>query len=146
MNKYNSIIFTKIFLLVSQVFLVFLGIGLYPLLMFYTKILGMESYFILFLISFYLCIGFGFYILITLDRLIKNIEREEIFIIENVSYLRYISWASFIIAIICFISAFYYVEWILGFVVGVFMGAILRVIKNVFEKAILIKEENDYTV
>jgi hypothetical protein len=82
-----------------------------------------------------------------LDRLLSNIRKEEIFIPQNVSYLRGISWACFAMCVPCLFVAVYGSQTFLFIMVAAaFMGLILRVVKNVIEAAVLIKEENDYTV
>lgn len=146
MKKYNSIVVTKYLIMLSQFVLFLFTIFLYPILKFYINLRGYNNITINLLFSFYLCILIGFYILIILMKLIKNIENNNVFTKENIKHLRYLSWASFIISIICFISSFYFYLWIFAFFVSFFMGMILRVIKNVFEQAIIIKEENDFTV
>ncbi|NLC96034.1 MAG: DUF2975 domain-containing protein [Erysipelotrichaceae bacterium] len=105
-----------------------------------------EKYKIFYIISTYSCLSVGFYILISLSKLLNNIDKEEIFTKENIALLRYISWACFVIALIGMISIIYDYAWVIVFFVGVFMGMLLRVIKNVFSRALEIKEENDFTV
>lgn len=107
---------------------------------------SLDKYLLLFIISTYLILLVGFYIMSNLSKLINNINEEEIFTLENINLLRYISWACFLIAFISLLSTFYYYVWFIIFVVGIFMGMLLRVIKNVFSKALEIKEENDLTV
>ena len=82
-----------------------------------------------------------------LDRLLSNIRKEEIFIPQNVAYLRGISWACFAMCLPCLLIAVYGSQtFLFVMVAAAFMGLILRVVKNVIEAAVLIKEENDYTV
>ena len=94
----------------------------------------------------YVCLAIGGLILIILDRLLKNIRQEDIFISRNVSYLRGISWACFALCVPCLIITVYCGTFIFIFAAAGFMGLILRVVKNVIEDAVVIKEENDYTV
>ena len=42
--------------------------------------------------------------------------------------------------------SFYYFPFFIVFIVMAFIGLILRIIKNIFEKAIIIKEENELTI
>lgn len=85
-------------------------------------------------------------LLCRLWRLVEAIGLEEIFTIENIRYLRHISWMCFLIAVICLVSMAYYVFWgIIGSCFA-FMGLLIRVIKNTFEKAKDLKEEADYTI
>ena len=95
----------------------------------------------------YICLLIALFILYMLDRLLSNIRKEEIFIPQNVSYLRGISWACFAMCVPCLLVAVYGSQTFLFIMVAAaFMGLILRVVKNVIEAAVLIKEENDYTV
>lgn len=93
-----------------------------------------------------LCMGVGLVILFFLRRLIKNIDNDVTFDEENISILRIISWLCFLEAAILLVSTIYYYPWL--FVAGLasFIGLIIRVIKNVFCQALLIKTENDFTI
>ena len=98
-------------------------------------------------IGIYVCLLIALFILYMLDRLLSNIRKEEIFIPQNVSYLRGISWACFAMCVPCLLVSVYGSQIFLFIMVAAaFMGLILRVVKNVIESAVLIKEENDYTV
>lgn len=98
------------------------------------------------LITFYSCAVFGFVILFTLDRLVKNIAEEKVFTAVNVRLLRILSYCCFIIS---FITLLFARLRLLSFIVAfaaAFFGLILRVLKNCFEQALRLKEENDYTI
>lgn len=82
----------------------------------------------------------------SLHCLLANLRREQIFIQKNVSYLRRISWCCFASAFIFLISSFYYLPFVFLMTAAAFMGLILRVLKNTFERAVLLQEENDYTI
>ena len=94
----------------------------------------------------YACIVPAILSLICLDRLIYNIRRAEVFVEKNVKLLRALSWCSFAFSLILFISGYYYILFLMLAISGAFLGLILRVIKNVFEQAIIIKSENDLTI
>jgi len=98
------------------------------------------------LLTVYACAVPGLLSLVCLHRLLANIRREEVFAEKNVSLLRMLSWCSFIVSVILFISGFYYILFVIIAVCAAFLGLILRVIKNVFEQAIIIKRENDFTI
>lgn len=98
------------------------------------------------IICVYICLAIGECILYMLDRLLNNIQKEDIFISRNVSYLRGISWACFALCIPCLVITFYCQIFFFILLAAGFMGLILRVVKNVIEEAVAIKEENDYTV
>lgn len=81
-----------------------------------------------------------------LRLLLRNIGEEAVFVPENVSYLRTLSWCCIAAGGICFVSSLYYTPFLLIAAAAAFLGLILRVVKNVFAKAVEIKMENDYTI
>lgn len=98
------------------------------------------------LITLYGCVPFGVCALVCLDLLLKNISRGQPFISRNVTYLRIISYCCFGVA-----AAFVYFAVLRPFAFAIvfaagFFGLILRVVKNCFKKAVLIREENDATI
>ncbi len=98
------------------------------------------------LITFYVCAAFGFVILFVLNKLIKNIGNEKVFIDENVKLLKILSYCCFAIAVVTLIFArFRILVFVITFAAA-FIGLILRVIKNCFTEAIRLREENDFTI
>ena len=99
-----------------------------------------------------MCIGLyiveimAFICLWSLHILLRNISRNQVFIPQNTSCLRRISWTLMIAGAaftaigiwrsICFFPA----------VCVIMLGLVIRVLKNVFEEAVEIKSENDYTI
>ncbi len=101
---------------------------------------------VLFLITVYVgCIP-AVLLLISLFRLLRRIEKGEVFIQKNVNSLRYISWYCFTGAVISLVSSFYYIPWIMVSVAAAFMGLIVRVVKNVFARAVSLQDDADYTI
>ncbi|MCQ2464024.1 MAG: DUF2975 domain-containing protein [Oscillospiraceae bacterium] len=87
-------------------------------------------------------------LLVFLYMLLDNISKKKVFVQKNVGLLRRISWCCFAVSAVIFawgIMSFLEVAFLVGFTVG-FMGLVLRILKNVFEEAVLIKEESDYTI
>ena len=85
-------------------------------------------------------------ILWLLNYLLSNIKKEKVFEHINVKYLRIISYCCFAVAGISLVMS---VWRILAFFVALafaFVGLLMRVLKNVFEQAVYLKEENDLTV
>ena len=98
------------------------------------------------LITFYVCAAFGFVILFVLNKLIKNIGSEKVFIDDNVKLLKILSYCCFAIAVVTLIFArFRILVFVITFAAA-FIGLILRVIKNCFTEAIRLREENDFTI
>jgi len=85
-------------------------------------------------------------LLVFLYRLLHNIGIGKVFLAQNVALLRVISWCCFTGAVLCAVSMLYYLTWGLVGLAAAFVGLIVRVVKNVFEKDIFLQEENDLTV
>lgn len=101
----------------------------------------------------------GYTALICLDKLLINVKKEMVFNEKNVKLLRIISWACFyaglvgviLFIILCIKTQFLRITLfplaILALAIAeMFMGLVVRVVKNVFEAAIEIKEENELTI
>ena len=81
-----------------------------------------------------------------LYKMLHNIQQGNIFSAENTASLRLVSWACFFAAVFLLVSA---IRWpILIAASGVigFLGLFVRVIKNMLSEAIVLKEENDFTI
>ncbi len=98
------------------------------------------------LITFYICAAIGIFILVILDKLVNNIKKGEVFTEQNVKYLRILSYACFVIAVVTLIfSVFRFMACIVTFS-SLFFALILRVIKNCFTEAVRLREENEFTI
>ena len=86
------------------------------------------------------------YILWLLWRLLDNIRAGKVFIPQNVQLLRRISWGCIAGALICLASGLYYVLFFVIAACAAFMALIVRVVKNVFQQAVLLQEDADYTI
>ncbi len=85
-------------------------------------------------------------ILYSLLKLLFNIKGGQVFTTQNATYLRVVSWCCFVISAITFVGAIFYMPF--GFVAlaGGFVGMMLRVLKNVMQSAVELREENDLTI
>ncbi|MBR4016742.1 MAG: DUF2975 domain-containing protein [Oscillospiraceae bacterium] len=100
----------------------------------------------LFKVCFYPCAVLAYVTLYSLIRLLRNIKSDAIFITLNVKYLRRISWCCIIVSMITLIAGILYIPYLFICVAAGFMGLMLRVVKNVMENAVQIKEENELTI
>lgn len=99
-----------------------------------------------FLITVYACCVPALMALYCLDRLLANIRKKEVFIEKNVKYLRWISWCCFAVSLLIMIGAFSTFLLFTVAIAAAFIGLILRVVKNVIEQAMILKNENDLTI
>lgn len=78
--------------------------------------------------------------------ILLEVKKDNIFVFNNVSYLRGCSWLCIIAAILFFtLGSVYWTCLLLAFAAGL-VGLMLRVVKNIVERAVEIKEENDLTI
>lgn len=82
-----------------------------------------------------------------LVKLLLLVRRHLVFTDGAVSCLRTISWCCFLEAALCLASTLLYfrIHLALFFIAG-FLGLVLRVVKNVIEEAVALKNENDFTI
>lgn len=107
---------------------------------------GKGDVFLPLLITLYACVPFAVCALVCLDILLFNIKKNRAFIARNVTMLRVLSYCCFAVAVI-----FVYFAVLRPFAFTIvfaaaFFGIILRVVKNCFQQAVAIREENDFTI
>ena len=100
----------------------------------------------LFLITVYSTALPALLVLAALWQMLKRIRKGVVFVQENVAALRLISWCCMVAGAVYLLSSLYYATYFLLGLAGIFMGLILRVVKNIFAEAVEIKLENDYTI
>lgn len=88
----------------------------------------------------------AFVMLYDLYRVLQRISEGKVFAGENVSGLRRISWCCLLGGGLCLLSMFYYPPFGVVAFAAVFMGMIVRVVKNVMAEAVTLKEEADFTI
>jgi hypothetical protein len=97
-------------------------------------------------IGLYICEVFALAAMGALHILLRNIAADEIFIEQNTKCLRAISWDCMLAGCVFAVLGFWRILfWLPAFFIIMF-GLIMRVLKNVFEQAVEIKAENDFTV
>ncbi|MCL1846699.1 MAG: DUF2975 domain-containing protein [Coriobacteriia bacterium] len=84
--------------------------------------------------------------LISLDRLLAAVKRNEVFTAKNVRLLRIISWASFAAAAVLAISSYVSITFFALAIIATFFGIILRAMKNLFAAAVELQEESKLTI
>lgn len=100
----------------------------------------------LFKFAFYPSAVFAYIILYNLIKLLFNIKNEQIFIENNIKHLRRISWGCIAVAFITLASGLFYIPYLFVAVAAGFLGLMLRIVKNAFQSAVTLREENDLTI
>lgn len=152
-NKDKSVVLSRVLLYVFAAALVLLDLScLYGSLSCRYLALRLTALFsrekiLAFTVCAWLCSVPGFWLLFSMNQMLKNMQSGRVFTPENVRLLRTVSYCCFAAALICMISAL--AEIISLSVIAIaagFVGLIVRIVKNVFEQAIAMKDELDFTV
>lgn len=96
--------------------------------------------------TFYCCAPFAGASLYMLIRLLINIIKEKIFVKRNVFYLRFISYFCYVCFAITLVTGLKYFPLLIIAFAMIVVGTLLRVVKNIMQSAVEMKEENDLTV
>lgn len=107
---------------------------------------GQEDVYVPLLVTLYCAVPFAVAALVCLDVLLRNIKNEKPFITQNVKMLRIISYCCFAEVLVFVYFAVLKPFAVVVMIACAFMGLILRVVKNVFEQAVSMREENDFTI
>ena len=94
----------------------------------------------------YPCSFFGIVAVLSLMKMLKRIFKEHPFCKQNVVSLKIISVCCFLVALIMLLGSIYCRTFIFISAAAGFFGIILRVVKNVIQRAIELQRENDLTV
>lgn len=91
---------------------------------------------------------FACLIVFELRSMLKSVEEENCFVVDNVISLDRMGWYSFVIAIVSVIRLALYVTpgCFVVIVVFIIAGLFSKVLAKVFDKAIEYKEDNDLTI
>lgn len=97
-------------------------------------------------ITAYTCLTLFLGAVLFLNGILYRLNKQEVFVKKNVSAIRGISWCCFgICAFLAILGYWRHTAFLIAFIAG-FFGLIFRVLKNVFQQAVELKEENDYTI
>ncbi len=153
-NRKKSV---KLSIIVCFVFLVILTAGLFlgpwAVIKWFVAYRGwsvelpaIKAILSIFCACYYPCSVFAYITLYSLLKLLFNIKKDEIFINQNVKYLRRISWCCFAVAFITLVGGIFYIPFSCIAIAAAFVGLMLRVVKNVMQNAVEIKAENELTI
>ena len=111
-----------------------------------NSFLDRSSMFIPMCITLYVCDALALAALWNLNILLRNINKNEVFIQKNTNCLRRISWICMGVGAMMMIFGLWSSIFVFFGMCALMFGLIMRVLKNVFEKAVEIKSENDFTI
>ena len=94
----------------------------------------------------YLAVPAGWGAIVILFRLLLNINKDVVFEETNVGMLSILSWLCLYVGFLSGFAMHKYIPFIIVSVSALFIGLIVRVVRNIISQAIIIKDENDLTI
>lgn len=98
------------------------------------------------LIAFYICAVIAGVALWKIDRLLRNILQEDVFVRKNVLHIRTIQWCCALVSLVCLPACFFYLPLVFMTVIMAFLSLVMSVLVKTMEAAVAIREENDLTI
>ncbi|HAQ63622.1 MAG TPA: hypothetical protein DCR23_04080 [Ruminococcaceae bacterium] len=94
----------------------------------------------------YFAVPAGWGAIYILLKLLFNINKGIVFEESNVKLLTALSWLCLYVGFLSGFATRYYIPFAIVSVSALFIGLIVRVVRNIISQAIIIKDENDLTV
>ena len=112
----------------------------------YDTVSGEEPIHVVLNIALYLSAILGIFALWQILMLLNRIAKQQVFVRENAACFRIISWCCFGVALVWLLLMFWrFLAFFVAFIAA-FAGLLLRVIKNMLDAAVELREENDFTI
>lgn len=137
-----SIAFTTLFALA----MLFLTVSIPWLVPFLCEFLNHENDVTFMMVVAYLAVPAGWGAVILLYKILFNINNKRVFVNENVKFLNILSWLCFYVGIVSAVASSRYVAFVFVSISAFFIGLIIRIVRNIIEEAIKLKEENELTI
>ena len=145
--KSKSILFSKLGVLIFAGLLAALDIGGWRIVRWFGNLRHLPRQNSLgILIALYLCSVFGWILLWSMWKLLRNLGRGQVFTEENVRLLARVSWCCAAVAAVTLGAFRWYPPLIFITLSMAFLFLIVRVVRNCFIAAIALKEENALTI
>lgn len=146
-SKNSSVRLSQICVAVFALLLLALDVGCYRFVGWFIGLRAMSwQSGVLMMVTIYVCSVFGWLVLARLWQLLHNIRAARVFELQNVRILRTVSWCCVAVGCVCILSALYYLPFALVGAAALFMALIVRIVKNVFQQAIDMKDDLDLTI
>ena len=98
------------------------------------------------MVAFYICAVITGAALWKMERLLQNILHDEVFVRQNIGYIRWIQWCCGLVSLVCIPAAFFYLPLIFMVIIMAFLCLVISVVIKTMEAAVAIREENDLTI
>ena len=97
-------------------------------------------------VAYYCCAAVVLFAQWHMEKLLKNILTDRVFIRENVKRVIAVRWCCLLVCLICAPASVFYLPLIFLTIIMGFLGLVVSVVANVLDAAVKIREENDLTV
>lgn len=98
------------------------------------------------LAAYYLCAVPASFALTQIDILLRNICRDQVFILQNCRIVSRVALCCAVVSVITLASGFVYPPLLFVAVLMLFLGLLVYVVSNVLSAAAALREENDLTI
>ena len=143
----KSLLFSRIFVVLFALLLLALDIWGYPIVTWFGQLRRLHWQRSLgILIELYACSVLGWILLWNMWRLLGDLQKGLIFTAENIARLGRVSWCCAGAAALCALGCSFYMPFLIPVAAASFMALIVRIVRNVFQKALDMKSELDLTV
>ena len=106
----------------------------------------MERDFKAFVVAFWCCAVVILFALWQMEKLMRNILRQAIFVRENVRLVRRVQWCCGMVAVICLVATVFVLPALLFTAIMGFLCLVVSVVASVLDAAVALREENDLTI
>lgn len=137
-----SIAFTTLFALAMT----FLTVSIPWLVPFLCEIMEYQGIEKPMMVVAYLSLPAGWGAVALFYKILFNVKKKNVFINDNVKYLNILSILCFYVGVVSSFAMFKFLGFLFVGISAFFIGLILRIIRNIIEEAIEIKQENDMTI
>ncbi len=127
--------------------MVLLCFFLYDLLVWYSQLRQLPwQVCAAILTGFCLCVPAVLLALWSMERILGNVLKEQVFVLPNVRCIRRIRWCCAWVSLVCLGAGILYPPLLFLAVIMAFLALVVGVVKNVMAAAVELREENDLTI
>ena len=143
----KSLLLSRIFTVLWALLLAALDLGGYPIVRWFGAQRGLSGQSCTgILVVLYACSVLGWVFLWSMWKLLGNLRKEQVFTAENVRLLNRLSWCCAGAAALCLAGCFFYLPFLFAVAAAGFMSLIVRLVRNVFQQAVQMKDELDLMI
>lgn len=148
-NQSKSVVLSKVFVILFALLLIVMDVCAYWVVEYYlsvSNVLGSLQDGVMLMAVIYSCSIPAWITLWSLWRILERIWKGEVYVDGNVRDMRRTSWCCITVGMVCFVTGFFYATLFVVAAAAGFMGLIVRIVKNMLEQAVSMKDELDFTI